>query len=209
VIQRSPTNCKLANVDNILSRSCPIYRPTVGELIVGLILAVLAVPIWHRISRTWDYLLDQIALRSNISRAKRIIELEKQVQYLQEYNEHRALLRLLRKIVNLIVSFGLLAPMVTCLLAIDAIQLLHQISEALHLPALDSAFGEPSESFVHSAFLLAAVFIIVIITIIMRIASMTIREKDDFADPPKTIKKLEERINALKAKGSAQRLPNC
>jgi hypothetical protein len=114
-------------------------------------------------------------------------------------------LRLLRKIVNLVVSIGLLSPLVACFLAIDLIQSLHQIRDALHLPALDSSFGDPSASFVQATFLSGFMLVVVFAIGMMRIATMTIREIDDFADPPESIKRLEARINALRINGSAQK----
>jgi uncharacterized membrane protein YphA (DoxX/SURF4 family) len=179
------------------------YRPTVGELIVGLILAVSAVPLWHGISRAWDYLLDQIASQSNNFRRKRIIQLEKRIKRLQEYNEQKALLHLLRKIVSLLVLLGLFTPFVVAFFAVDTTQSLYQIKEALHVR--QQPVVESYDFYTRTIDMMGNIVIAAIAFLIIQRSLKLVTEIGDFADPPETVKKLEARINALKAKGSPQK----
>jgi hypothetical protein len=182
------------------------YRPTVGELIFVLVAAIVAAPIWHRISRTWEYLLDQIASQSNNFRAKRIIQLEKQILWLREYDEHKALLYLLGRIIRLIVSWGMLLLLMLSISVLGIGTSLQQITEALHLtepPFLGFALTAPSIFASQMAVAFGSMGATIIITVSSIEAILASRQIVYFSDPQRGIRRLEARISALRAKGSA------
>jgi hypothetical protein len=150
------------------------YRPTVAELIMGLILASLAVPIWKGISRAWDYIFDQIAARSNTLRAKRIFKLEQKIKYLQIF--------------------------VIGVLDFDMKHSLQQLKDEVHLPGTN-----PSVDNLEAVPALFYVAIFTFIFIVGWLSITTLRKIGELIDPAKTIKRLEARIFALRAKGAAQR----
>jgi hypothetical protein len=176
------------------------YRPTVAELIAGLILASLAVPIWKGISRAWDYIFDQIAARSNTLREKRIFKLEQKIKYLQNYDLSEVLLRVVRSVIGIGMLIALSGVFVIGVLDFDMKHSLQQLKDEVHLPGTN-----PSVDNLEAVPALFYVAIFTFIFIVGWLSITTLRKIGELIDPAKTIKRLEARILALRAKGAAQR----
>ncbi len=176
------------------------YRPTIAELIVGLILASLAVPIWKGISRAWDHVLDQIAARSNTFREKRISRFEQKIKYLRNYDLNEVLLRVVRSVIGIGMLVALSGVFVVGVLNFDMKHSLQQLKTEIQLPGTSS--GVDSFEAVPALFYVA---VFTSIFIVGWLSITTIREINELIDPENTIKRLEARILALRAKDVAQR----
>jgi hypothetical protein len=117
-----------------------------------------------------------------------------------EYNDRKALFLSLRLILVFVVVSGLITIMFTMSMTLSTLREVRHITEFLNIPNTGlSGYPLPQPSLVGNfAFTIVA---FMMVAVLMVLVVVTLRRMDDFADPPKAIKKLEERISALRAKG--------
>jgi hypothetical protein len=191
------------------------WQPTLGELLINIIwpvvvalLALLVEPFRRWLSRTWNSLSDRIASLSDNRRAKRITALKLKVQNLKEFDDRKTMAHLLTGIIHLILFIGI-TIIVSIFAAKDEILITTlQIGDFLKIP--DSSFlittqAPPSVSILTTVELLYLVYHIMLLALAIFsifFLAATLQEMDDFSDPPEAIQRLEERINALRAKST-------
>jgi hypothetical protein len=189
------------------------WQPTLGELLINIIwpvvvalLALLVEPLRRWLSRTRNSLSDRIASLSDNRRAKRIQTLKLKVQRLKEFDDRKTMAHLLSGIIHLILLIGI-TIIVSIFAAKDEILMTTlQIGDFLKLP--DSSFlvtvqAPPSTSFLATVELLYLAYHSILLALAifgLFFVAAALQEMDDFSDPPKAIRRLEERINALQLK---------
>jgi Flp pilus assembly pilin Flp len=178
------------------------WQPTPGELVINtiwplviaLLMALLIEPLRRWLSRIWSSLSDYLSSLSDGRRIKRINALERKVKNLKEYDHRKLLILFARRIASLIVLFGFL--IFISILAVRADLIGGGILAAKRwelTPLSSSQYG--FYGFIHGI-----ISVLVISTV--AVASITFQEIVDFSNPPKAIKRLEERIDALRAKST-------
>jgi hypothetical protein len=179
------------------------YRPSIGELIVALILAILAERVWRLGSRAWDFVLDRFASLFYNLRIRRIRTLELKIKQLDAYDDRKALFRFLRKIVGFILIVGLAMVMNILVLSQELRLHIRRITDFLNIPDL-AVFGynlsEPDVYYEEMEYFFVYTASLAMLILLFWLGASTAREINDFADPPKAIKRLEARISALRAK---------
>lgn len=187
------------------------YQTSIGELVVvvalPLLVALIVEPLRRWLSRTWDFCLDRAASLSDNLRANRIKDLELRTEQLNVYNDRQALFLFLRTIFNLVVWFFLLIFLNEFTMRLESLVRMRRITEFFKIPdplVFGYATHEPSWLSDRILIIGSTAMTLVMVILLYFLMLVAFRQMDDFADPPKAIKKLEERISALKAKGRDQ-----
>jgi hypothetical protein len=205
------------------------WQPSLGEFIVNIIwplvagLLLLALgPSRRWLSRTWNVISDRYASLSDSRRIKRIQALESQITTLNEYNDRQIILRILSGISTFIILIGLgivLGVLVIMeMLNMDNTQtwyfltgiwdFLDQIFQALLIlghtsPTITPHLAHHTDLFYQQTVYTVSNFGLGLLLILSYFSAMsTLQDLVNFSDPPKAIRRLEGRINKLRAKST-------
>jgi hypothetical protein len=198
---------------------------SVLTFLATLVVALLVEPLRRWLSRKWDLFVDRISSFSTRRRLKRIESLELRIAQLNEYTDRQVMVRLLRGICHCVVfiGFGIMWLIITIgqmTFTLNAQMwtffdqiwtFLGQIWQVLFI--LSGTHITPHEITPHIAdrpnlfyaltFNAISAFGLILIVILSCFSAMnTLQEMTDFADPPKAIRKLQERVNAMRAKST-------
>jgi len=112
------------------------YRPSIGELLVAVILAMLAERAWRLFSRTWDFAIDLIAASVNRLRSRRIKKLERKIEQIKRYeaNDRQVLLLFIKRLTGLVGLFGTLGVVSIVAVRSEIVRYLHGIMAFLNVP---------------------------------------------------------------------------
>jgi hypothetical protein len=192
------------------------YQSSVGEVIIIIVLpslatllvALLVEPLRRWLSRTWNFFLDRISSLSSHLRASRIGALELKIKFLNQYNDRQVMMRLLRGMSGLILLVGLTIFVSISVAQNDILMNTLQITNFFKIP--DSSFLSVAQSVPGKSILIATeilyisylMLLLLLLVLTFSLVAAIFQEMDDFADPPKAIQRLEERINALRGKST-------
>jgi hypothetical protein len=205
------------------------YQSSVGEVIVliltALLVALLVEPLRLWLSRTWNFCGDRLSSMSTKRRVKRIQALELKIIQLNEYTDRQVMVRLLRGICYCVVLIG--SAIMWLMLTIGQMMLtlnsemwaffdriwtfLSQIFQVLFILSgtnitppheIPHIADRPDLFYAQTFNAVSTLGLILLAILIYFSAENTLQEMTDFADPPKAIQKLQERINALRAKNA-------
>jgi hypothetical protein len=187
------------------------YRSSAGELIVLIVItfvvSLLTEPLRRWISDKWGTITDKISSMSDSRRAKQIHTLELKVKSLNEYSDRQFILRSMLNISRFIALLGL-TILVLLFSSIEEIFLynaqmwdfLRQIWAVLgimnHLHEDNPVITDLTNMKV--AYGISYVLLIILLILSYSYASVILSEMGDFLDPQKAIRRLEERIKALR-----------
>jgi hypothetical protein len=187
------------------------YRSSAGELIVLIVItfvvSLLTEPLRRWISDKWGTITDKISSMSDSRRAKQIHTLELKVKSLNEYSDRQFILRSMLNISRFIALLGL-TILVLLFSSREEIFLynaqmwdfLRQIWAVLgimnHLHEDNSVITDLTNMKV--AYGISYVLLIILLILSYSYASVILSEMGDFLDPQKAIRRLEERIKALR-----------
>jgi hypothetical protein len=183
------------------------WQPPLGEVLFLVVLALF--PWWWRwLSRTRDIVSDRISSLSANRKAKQVVALELKITNLKEYNDRKVLAHFFRGMSGLILLVGLMIVVSIFAAQNDILMNTLQITDFLKIPAssfLSIAQGVPGETIMIATETLYTIYTMVLFFLVLftfAFVAALFQEMADFSDPPKAIQRLEERINALRAKNT-------
>ena len=185
------------------------YRPSLGELIIVAVLAVLAERSARVLSRIIDYLTDSLA--SSFSRARnfQVRRLEKRLDLIVtlENDNRLATGLLLRRIYLTVILTLLLLLLYLVMLEFNVQTTFGYLFSALGLHIeLGAGWMKvqniPQDKLLYFSLVYGVMrlMFMLVLAIVLFIAFRSIRDFSDLANPEKAIKTLQERISALRAK---------
>jgi hypothetical protein len=194
-------------------------------LVVALLVAFLFEPLRRWLSRKWNFFVDRLSSMSTKRRAKRIQALELKITQLNEYTDRQVMVRLLRGICYCVVLIGSAIMWLTLTIGqmmltlnsqiwrfLDQIwTFLGQIFQVLFILSgthvtpheiTPDIVDRPNLLYAQTFNAISSFGLVLLVILSYFSAVNTLQEMADFADPPKAIRKLQERINAMRAKSA-------